>query len=104
MRAAYRNCFGTSATFTARNHPLPLTAQQTIEVQTVLAVFASLFILIPLCYIPAAFCIFIVRERANKSKHLQMVSGVSMVAYWVSTFLWDMGLYAILTGLAMEIG
>ena len=102
VRAAYSQCFGSGAFYAARNYPLPLTVQQTLEVETILALFASLFILIPLCYIPAAFCIFIVRERVSKSKHLQMVSGVSMTAYWVSTYLWDMLLYAILTALAMS--
>ena len=41
---------------------------QSIEIKTVLSIFASLFILIPYCYIPAAFTVFIVRERVTKSK------------------------------------
>jgi hypothetical protein len=43
----------------------------------VLSLFTALFLLIPLCYIPAAFAIFTVRERAVKAKHLHFVSGVN---------------------------
>ena len=40
-------------------------------------------------YVPAAFATFIVREREVKAKHQQLVSGVSIPAYWLAAFLWD---------------
>uniref|UniRef100_A0A7S1VG15 ABC transporter domain-containing protein n=1 Tax=Grammatophora oceanica TaxID=210454 RepID=A0A7S1VG15_9STRA len=85
------------------NHPLPLTTQQEIEVQTVLSILASLFLLIPYCYIPAAFAVFLVKERVSKSKHLQLVSGVNLSAYWLSSYLWDLGLWLALSVLIMLI-
>lgn len=85
------------------NHPLPLTEQQAIEVKTVLSVLASLFLLIPLCYIPGAFVVFLVRERMSKSKHLQLVSGVELTSYWISAYLWDLTLFLILTLLLMIV-
>ena len=87
--------------YKSKNHPLPLTAQESIEIQVILSIFASLFILIPLCYIPASFVVFVVRERESKSKHLQIVSSVSPYLYWIATYIWDMCLYSILTGLIM---
>ena len=95
----FQQCESTKAEqeFRVINHPLPLTAQQSIEIKTVLSLFASLFILIPYCYIPAAFTVFIVRERASKSKHLQLVSGVRLSAYWLSTYAFDICLFAVLT-------
>jgi ABC-type multidrug transport system ATPase subunit len=36
-----------------------------------------------------------VYERANKSKHQQLISGVNVVAYWVSTYVWDVVLFLI---------
>ena len=39
-------------------------------------------------YVPAAFATFIVREREVKAKHQQLVSGVSIPAYWMSAWLW----------------
>ena len=34
-----------------------------------------------------------VHERFHEVKHQQLVSGVSLSAYWLSAFLWDMLLY-----------
>ena len=71
--------------------------------QTILSLFAALFVLIPFCYIPASFGVFVVRERAIKAKHLQKVSGVSGAAYWLSTFAWDYFQYALLCGATMAV-
>ena len=60
--------------FVVRNHPLPLTTRQTLEIRTILSFFASLFVLIALSYAPAAFVTFVVKERACKSLHLQKVN------------------------------
>merc|ERR1712125_154959 len=86
----FMKCSNTQKRLISVNHPLPLTSQQSIEIRTMLSLFASLFLLIPYCYIPAAFCVFLVKERVTKSKHLQLVSGVNMTSYWVSSYLWDL--------------
>lgn len=41
-----------------------------MEVQTILSMLVSLLVTIPLCYAPAAFVTFLVRERACKSKRV----------------------------------
>lgn len=43
----------------------------------------------------ASFAVFLVRERANKSKHVQTVSGAPPTAFWASVYLWDLINYAI---------
>jgi hypothetical protein len=86
----------TATKYLVKNHPLPLTANQTLEIQVLLAFLTSIFILIPLCYIPAAFVAFVVRERSSKSKHIQFVSSVSPVNYWFATYVWDMCLFLVL--------
>ena len=102
MSAAFSACTGDeSASYSLRNHPLPLTIEQAIEIRVILSVLASLFILIPLCYIPASFVIFIVKERTSKSKHLQLVSGISPYLYWVASYLWDAVMYLLLAGFIM---
>jgi hypothetical protein len=63
VRLHYEQCSGQPVkTFVARNHPLPLTEGENLQVQTVLSVFTALFLLIPLCYIPAAFAVFVVKS------------------------------------------
>lgn len=43
----------------------------------------------------ASFAVFLVRERANKSKHVQTVSGAPPSAFWGSVYLWDLINYAL---------
>ncbi|KAG5189428.1 ABC-2 family transporter protein-domain-containing protein, partial [Tribonema minus] len=98
----YRTCLNNEqASYTARTHPLPVTAQESIETQTILSVLACLFIIIPLCYAPAAFVTFVVRERATKSKRLQLMSGASPLSYWLATYLWDVTLFMVLAAACM---
>lgn len=83
------------------NHPLPLTTAESVEVKTMLSVLASLFILIPYCYIPGAFIVFLIKEKASKSKHVHLVSGVSMTSYWIANYAFDLTLFLLLTVLTM---
>lgn len=92
-----------SARLVSLNEPLPMTTQQSIEVRFILSVLATLFLLIPYGYIPAAFIVFIVKERISKSKHLQLVSGVNMTSYWIATYLWDLTMFFVLTGCVMLV-
>lgn len=98
----FKKCtIGDNPKLSAINQPLPLTSQQSTEVRTILSIIASILLAIPFNYIPAAFAVFVVKERCCKSKHLQLVSGVDMLAYWVSAYIWDMLLYMLLGILAM---
>eukprot|EP01038_Epipyxis_sp_PR26KG_P012006 gene12006-16074_t len=83
--------------FKVNNHPLPITLKTSLEIKLILSILTALFLIVPFGFVPAAFVSFIVRERVSKSKHLQMVSGVSPQLYWTVTYIWDMLLYIILT-------
>ena len=76
-----------------------------LEIKLILSLFAALFVLVPFCYIPAAAtAVFVVKERAVKAKHLQLVSGASASAYWAATFLWDFIMYVLMhTGAVMAV-
>uniref|UniRef100_A0A7S3DQC5 ABC transporter domain-containing protein n=1 Tax=Entomoneis paludosa TaxID=265537 RepID=A0A7S3DQC5_9STRA len=100
----FKSCIGkTSARLVSENHPLPLTTQQSLEIKTILSVLASMFILIPYCFIPGAFIVFLVREKASKSKHLQLVSGTNITAYWMSAYFYDVSRFFLLTVLVMAV-
>jgi len=79
------------------NHPLPLTSQQRIEERVILSGIVVFFLLVPLCYIPGAFIVFTVRENTCKAKHVQLVSGVDMLAYWVSNYCFDLLMYLFIS-------
>ncbi|RXN15649.1 retinal-specific ATP-binding cassette transporter-like protein [Labeo rohita] len=67
---------------TAINHPLNLTKEQ-LSVVTV-------------------FVLYLIQEKVTQAKHLQFVSGVSPLVYWIANFFWDMINYAV--SAAMVVG
>lgn len=106
LRQSYfKQCFATEETpepiYLPKNHPLPLTSRQTLENRLLISTLAVLFITIPLCYIPASFLNFLVRERVSKAKHLQIVSSVNPNLYWLAVYTWDLMLFAFLVALVM---
>jgi ATP-binding cassette subfamily A (ABC1) protein 3 len=44
----------------------------------------------------ASIISFIVKEREDKSKHQQIVSGMNILAYWFGNFIYDYVLYLVL--------
>ena len=104
MEFLFKKCTAQSSSrLVAENYPLPLTTQQSLEVKTVLSVLASMFILIPYCLIPGFFVVYLVKEKSSKSKHLQLVSGTDLTAYWISSYLFDVSRFSILTVLVMPV-
>eukprot|EP00605_Chrysophyceae_sp_TOSAG23-4_P000940 GSChrysophyteH1.ASY1.ANO1.1040.1 assembled CDS len=70
-------------------YPLPDTKRQDDLFSNYNADLVVTFMLLSIPFVPAAWITYLVREKQVKSKHQQMVSGVGVVAYWVSNFLWD---------------
>ena len=104
VESSYRSILNRStASFKVTTHPLPLTPTEKSQFNTFLSVLAALFVLVPFCYLPAAFSIFIVKERISKAQHIQLVSGASPFAYWVSTYLWDITNYLFIVGIVQLV-
>eukprot|EP01031_Cornospumella_fuschlensis_P022275 gene22275-27238_t len=82
-----------TAQIITHNHPLPQTYKQENESATADAFVVALFAMIAVCFIPTSFVVFVVKEREIKAKHQQVISGVSLYAYWLSTYLWDVVSY-----------
>ena len=76
-------------------HPLPATNKQMQFESVQNTMFAVLMILLGFPFIPSSFIMFVVREKENKSKHIQLVSGVSPHAFWISTWIFDFISYQI---------
>jgi len=43
-----------------------------------------------MAFVSAFFIIFYIKERESKAKHLQIVSGVGVVPFWLSALVWDL--------------
>uniref|UniRef100_A0A8C5F9Z0 ATP-binding cassette, sub-family A (ABC1), member 4a n=1 Tax=Gadus morhua TaxID=8049 RepID=A0A8C5F9Z0_GADMO len=90
---------------TAVNHPLNLTRQQLTEVtvlSTAVDAAVAVCVIFSMSFIPASFLLYLIRERATQAKHLQFVSGVSPLVYWLANYLWDMVTYSV--SAAMVVG
>lgn len=49
----------------------------------------AICVIFAMSFIPASFVLYLIQERVTKAKHLQFVSGVSPVIYWLTNFMWD---------------
>uniref|UniRef100_A0A3Q1EF74 P-type phospholipid transporter n=1 Tax=Acanthochromis polyacanthus TaxID=80966 RepID=A0A3Q1EF74_9TELE len=91
---------------TAINHPLNLTKEQLSEVTvltTSVDAVVAICVIFAMSFIPASFVLYLIQERVTKAKHLQFVSGVSPLVYWVSNFFWDMVNYSLSTAMIVGI-
>ncbi|KAJ1086296.1 hypothetical protein NDU88_006417 [Pleurodeles waltl] len=82
----------------ALNHPLNLTKDQLSEVAlltTSVDVLISICVMFALSFVPASFVLFLIEERVSKAKHLQFVSGMNPLVYWLGNFAWDMCNYLV---------
>uniref|UniRef100_A0A8C9Y3K4 P-type phospholipid transporter n=1 Tax=Sander lucioperca TaxID=283035 RepID=A0A8C9Y3K4_SANLU len=83
---------------TASNHPLNLTKEQLSQVAlmtTSVDVLVSICVIFAMSFVPASFVVFLIQERVNKAKHLQFISGVQPLLYWLANFVWDMCNYIV---------
>uniref|UniRef100_A0A671YF92 P-type phospholipid transporter n=1 Tax=Sparus aurata TaxID=8175 RepID=A0A671YF92_SPAAU len=91
---------------TVINHPLNLTKEQLSEVTvltTSVDAVVAICVIFAMSFIPASFVLYLIQERVTKAKHLQFVSGVSPLVYWVANFFWDMVNYCLSTAMVVGI-
>jgi len=53
-------------------------------------VLVSICVIFAMSFVPASFVLFLIEERVSKAKHLQFVSGMKPITYWLGNFAWDM--------------
>ncbi|KAI1891829.1 hypothetical protein AGOR_G00147770 [Albula goreensis] len=58
-------------------------------------VLVSICVIFAMSFVPASFVLFLIEERVSKAKHLQFVSGVKPLLYWLANFTWDMLNYTV---------
>ena len=80
------------------NHPMPRTINDTVNDQVTQGFegFAiAVNLLFGMSFLAASFVLFLIRERAVKSKHSQFVSGAGTLSFWSATFCWDVVNYLV---------
>ncbi|XP_052239441.1 ATP-binding cassette sub-family A member 2-like isoform X2 [Dreissena polymorpha] len=82
---------------TVTNHPMNQT-NNVLNMDFILQgadVLIAIFIIAAMSFVPASFVVFLVYERGTKAKHLQFVSGLNPIIYWLANYVWDMCNYVI---------
>lgn len=95
LNAIYNQTYNQTYSLTMYNHPLPLTSVQKNLAQNAGSFFVALIFAIGMAFIPTGLVTFIVKERENNIKHQHLVSGVSIPAYWLSAYSWDLLKYLL---------
>ncbi|XP_050417300.2 phospholipid-transporting ATPase ABCA3 [Patella vulgata] len=100
MNALARQVFGDDTVrITTRNHPLP----PDVKTYSEEAAFNSntsgftvaLCLVFGMCFLASSLSVFLIKERQVGAKHLQKVSGVGTLVYWLSNITWDFINYLI---------
>eukprot|EP00040_Diaphanoeca_grandis_P031592 m.189354 g.189354 ORF g.189354 m.189354 type:complete len:1187 (-) comp32371_c1_seq1:76-3636(-) len=72
------------------NHPLPEQPGSVVyQQQNGVGLLVAIFMLFGMSFLVAFFAIFPVTERVSKAKHMQLLSGVSVWVFWLSTLAFD---------------
>ncbi|XP_070561206.1 phospholipid-transporting ATPase ABCA3-like isoform X2 [Ptychodera flava] len=77
------------------NHPLPRASKDDAEnkvwdaVVSFSALMEAFLIVLGLGILAASFLPFIIQEKKSKAKHVQIVSGLNQIIYWLANFVWD---------------
>ena len=89
--------------FNFTHYPLPTTYNNKSNSKALNNFCLVFFVSIAFALIPANFISSIVSERINNSKHLMRISGVSIFAYWLINFLFELIKYYFTAGLCLLI-
>ncbi|KAJ9596524.1 hypothetical protein L9F63_012466, partial [Diploptera punctata] len=88
-----------NATMSVINHPLPYSddTKTGFEAWTgnILGFQVGFSLGFSMAFVTAFFIIFYIKERVSKAKHLQAVSGVNILTFWTSAFVWDMFMFLV---------
>jgi len=94
--AAYRKAMGDKSAYIKTNlAAFPITKQLEGFTGSISGFFAVFFIVLAFSFIPSSNIMFIVMERENNVKHQQLVSGIGLMAYWLSNLVVDFAKYLI---------
>ena len=75
--------------FEVSTKAFPVTYQQSQKSAQVSGYFIVFVVAIGFSLIPAVIISFIVGEREKNLRHMQMISGMSLPAYWISNMFFD---------------
>lgn len=89
-QAIIRKATNKTISIKCTNYPLPITNGLKNIIGTTTGFIASFIFSVALAFIPSSIVVFIVKEKQQGIKHQQLVSGVSLFAYWMANYVSDL--------------
>uniref|UniRef100_A0A8D1Z944 ABC transporter domain-containing protein n=1 Tax=Sus scrofa TaxID=9823 RepID=A0A8D1Z944_PIG len=86
---------GLNASIRVSNKPQPLPLYGS-NVGPTNGVQVALSLAFGMALVVSSFCLQTVTERTTKAKHIQFVSGVYLLTYWLAALLWDLIYFSII--------
>ena len=83
------------------NEPLTYTKKEIKDKQGRNDSMILFFISLSFTLIPANFITILIKERENNSKHLQIISGISLFSYWFNNYLFELIKYYVIGGICI---
>nr|XP_042138721.1 phospholipid-transporting ATPase ABCA3-like isoform X4 [Peromyscus maniculatus bairdii] len=93
---------GADASITVSNKPQP-DPQAKRTLGSVEGKVVALKIQLGMALLVSGFCLLTVTERTTKAKHMQFLSGVSVLVYWLSALMFDFIIFFISCCLLLDI-
>ena len=85
------------------NYPIPKTLKEKNNGQERNNATLVFFVAVAFALIPANFITLIIKEREKNTKHLQIISGISLISYWFSNFIFELVKYYFTGGINLII-
>ena len=85
------------------NSPFPLTYKEKENRKSRNGLTFVFYISIALSLIPSTFITIIIREKENKSKQLQLLSGLSIYTFWINNYIFELIKYYVVVGICLII-
>ncbi|XP_063224088.1 phospholipid-transporting ATPase ABCA3-like isoform X2 [Bacillus rossius redtenbacheri] len=90
---------GSGRSISVVNHPLPYSADTEVRMQasgSTLGFQVAFNFVFSMSSVSAFFVLFYVKERVSRAKLLQFVSGVDVLTFWGTAFLWDLLRFSVI--------
>ncbi|XP_051480136.1 LOW QUALITY PROTEIN: glucosylceramide transporter ABCA12 [Apus apus] len=85
-------------------HPYPGgQSQEQVMLNSLLDIIVSMSVLVGYSITTASFVLYVVKEHQTKAKQLQHISGLGMMSYWVTNFIYDLVLFMVPIGLSIGV-
>ncbi|XP_058425894.1 phospholipid-transporting ATPase ABCA3-like [Diceros bicornis minor] len=92
----YKSLSGPDASITVSNKPQPRKISTgKSDQRRMLGIHVALNLFFGMSILVSGFCLLTVTERISKAKHIQFVSGVYALNFWLSALLWDFIIFFI---------